>query len=295
MSNVSSDFADQLQPIIRHTVIHTLRRPDEFTKIFNIKDSKKRDEVDSLVAAFGPMPRKNEGTPIFYDAALEGPRTTYVHEAFALGFRVTEELMDDELYGHIRKLPKGLAISAKQTTEVTSANLINNGFSAVTGADGVSLFNTAHPLLGGGTGSNTPAVATDLNATSLKEGIIAVEDTVDDRGIPLLFKAVTLIVPSALRWTAQELLKSKQKPGSADNDFNPLAAADLGWMLWRYITDANSWYIQANEHELNFFWRKRPTLKHAMDFDSGDAKFKMNMRFSVGHSDWRGFYGATGT
>lgn len=294
-TNRSADFSDQLLPGIRHTVILNMRRPTEFTRIFNMKDSKKRDEIDSLVTGFGAMPKKGEGVPIFYDAALEGPRTTYVHESYGMGFRVTEELVDDELYGHIKKLPKNLATSAMQTVEVTSANLINNGFSAVTGADGVSLFNTAHPLVGGGTASNTFATSTDLNPTSLKDAIVRLEDTTDDRGIPLLYKARTLIVPSDKRWLAQELLKSKQKPGSADNDFNPLAEADLGWMIWRYLTDTDSWYLQANEHELNYFWRKRPVLKNSFDFDSGDAKFKMTMRFSVGHSDWRGIFGATGT
>lgn len=294
-TNRSSDFSDQLMPGIRHTVIHTLRRPTEFSRIFNMKDSKKRDEIDSLVTGFGAMPKKGEGVPIFYDAALEGPSTTYVHESYGMGFRVTEELVDDELYGHIKKLPKNLSVSAMQTVEVTAANLFNNGFSAVTGADGVSLFNTAHPLVGGGTAENTFATSTDLNPTSLKDSIVRLEDTEDDRGIPLLYKAKTLIVPSGQRWLAQELLKSKQKPGSADNDFNPLAEADLGWMVWRYLTDADSWFVQANEHELNFFWRKRPTMKNAFDFDTGDAKFKMNMRFSLGHSDWRGIYGATGT
>ena len=152
-TNRSADFSDQLMPGIRHTVILNMRRPTEFSRIFNMRSSMKRDEIDSLVTGFGAMPKKGEGIPIFYDAALEGPRTTYVHESFGLGFRVTEETIDDELYGHIKKLPKNLATSGMQTVEVTAANLFNSGFSTVTGADGVSLFNTAHPLVGGGTAS----------------------------------------------------------------------------------------------------------------------------------------------
>ncbi len=295
MPNNRSDFADLMAPGFRKVMFdeHN-RRGDEWSQVYNMLTSKRQYEEDTQVWGFGTMPAKAEGSPIFYDEAVQGYDVRYTHNTFALGFRVTEELQDDDLYGKIAKLPKMLGLSAKQTIETNSANLFNNGFSATTGGDGQPLFSAAHPLSDGGTASNQLAVAADFSATSLKQALIEFEDTVDDRGLPLLQRATKILHPIELKWDVQEVLRSQLKPDSADNNMNPLTQAGLSSMLWHYLTDSDAWFILGDIHELNYFTRKPLTFTSGMDFDTGDAKFKANMRFSVGHTDWRGVFGTAG-
>ena len=244
---------------------------------------------------FPTAPQKPEGTAVNYDSGGQGYDVTYSHISYGQGYRVTKEMRQDDLSNKIMRLPKALGTSMKNTVETTAMNLFNNGFSTATGGDGVSLFSSAHTSASGSANrSNILATAADLSATSLKDAIVAFEDTNDDRGLPLLQSATTLLIPSDLRWTAQELLKSRQKPGSADNDFNPLAEADLSWMVNQYLTDTDAWFLIGDVHFLKFFWRQRPAMDSTVDFDTDDAKWKLTARFSVGHSDFLGTYGTPG-
>lgn len=269
-----------------------------YDKIFNVDTSTKKEEKDSAVHGFGLMPSKAEGMGITYEDPAQGYDVTYTHVTYGMGFRVTEEMWEDDLYGKIKKLPKALAKSAMHTVEQACANIFNNGFVTTynSGGDSKALFATDHPLVGGGTQANTPAVAADLTVSSLQAAITAIEEMTDDNGIVLTLKPKTLLVPTALKWTAKELLKSEKKPGTADNDINALADEDLGYTTWPYLTDDDAWFLltEKDEHELNFFWRRKLDTDDESDFDTGDLKFKATMRFSVKWSDYRGTYGSPG-
>lgn len=296
MSNNTQDFIDNIDPAMSEVLFEEYnRRPELFSRVFNVFDSGRNSEIDSQIFGFPTAPQKPEGTSVNYDEGGQGFDTTYTHVSYGQGFRVTKELRQDDLTGKIMRMPKALGTSMKNTVETVSVNLFNNGFSTVTGGDGSSLFASAHASASGSaTRSNILSTAADLSATSLKDAIVAFEDTNDDRGLPLLQNATTLYIPSALRWTAQELLKSRQKPGSADNDFNPLSETDLSWMINQYLTDDDAWFLIGDIHFLKFFWRQRPMMDSTVDFDTDDAKWKLTSRFSVGHSDFLGVFGTPG-
>lgn len=294
-TNNTLDFVTFITPVTSEVLFEEYnRRPSEYDRIFTVMTSGRAFETDSQLVGFGVAPQKPEGNPVTFDAAVEGFQVTYTHVSYGLGFRITKEMRQDDLTSKIMQLPKALGTSIKQTVETVPADLFNSGFSTVTGGDGEALFSTAHPLKGGGTGRNRPTIDSDLNATSLKDALVDFEDTTDDRNIPLLQNAQTLVVPNNLRWTAQELLKSRQKPGSADNDFNPLSEADLSWMVYHYLTDTNAWFLIGDIHFLKFFWRQKPMFDSTVDWETEDAKFKVTARFVHGHSDWRGTYGSPG-
>ena len=296
MANNTQDFVNEITPVTSEVLFEEYnRRPEEYSRIYNVMNSGRNFEVDSQIEGLGSMPEKAEGTAVTFDSAKEGYQTTYNHTSYGMGFRITKEMRQDDLSDKIMKLPKLLGTSAHQTVETTSADLFNNGFSTVTGGDSKALFVTDHPSKYGLTNlSNTLAVQADLSATSLKDALIQFEDTNDARGLPLLQNAQTLVVPNASRWTAQELLKSRQKPGSADNDFNPLSEADLSWMVYHYLTDTDSWYLIGDTHFLKFYWRQKLAFDSTVDWETEDAKFKATMRYSSGHSDWRGTFGVSG-
>jgi len=296
MANNTVDFVNEITPVTSEVLFDEYnRRPTEYSRLYNVFDSGRNFEVDSQIEGFGSMPEKAEGAAVSFDSAKEGYQTTYNHTSYGMGFRITKEMRQDDLSDKIMKLPKQLGTSAHNTVETTASNLFNNGFSTVTGGDSKALFVTDHPSKSGLTTlNNTLATAADLSATSLKDALIDFEDTLDARGLPLLQNAQTLVVPNQLRWTAQELLKSRQKPGSADNDFNPLSEADLSWMVYHYLTDNDAWFLIGDNHFLKFFWRQKLAFDSTVDFETEDAKFKATMRYSHGHSDWRGVYGVPG-
>lgn len=296
MANSTADFVDMTTPASSEILFEEYnRRPKEYNRIFNEFKSMRNFETDSQLVGFSAAPEMPEGTAVNFEDALQGYDVTYNHVDYGKAYRVTKKLQRDDLSGKTLKLPRSLGTSMHNTVETVSSNLFNNGFSTTTGGDGSSLFASDHSPIGGGADqSNILATAADLSATSLKDALVAFEDTNDDRGLPLLQNAQTLVVPSGLRYTAQELLKSKQKPGSADNDFNPLAEADLGWMIYHYLTDPDAWFLIGDIHFLKFYWRQAPKFDGTVDWETDDAKFKITSAFSVGHSDWRGVYGTPG-
>lgn len=272
--------------------------PKEYPKIYDILKSKKKEEKDSAVSGFGVMPEKAEGTGIVYDDPIQGYDVTYTHTTYGMGFRVTEEMWEDDQYNKIKKLPKGLARSAHHTVEQTCANIFNNGFVTTynSGGDAKALFADDHPLTGGGTYGNEPAVAADLSVSSLRAAIQSMEETEDDRGLILAIKPKLLVVPTELQWEADEILNSKLKPYTADNEKNAFGKLGLSYFVWHYLTDSDAWFLLSakDDHELNFFWRRKLDTEHDSDFDTGDLKFKATMRFSVKWTDWRGTYGSPG-
>ena len=271
---------------------------DEYTKIFNVLDSDKQSEKDSYESGFQAMPEKTEGASATYDTILGGISKSYMHKTYAMGYEITEEAVEDNLRTPetFNKLPQALMRSATETIEVTSANILNNGFTN-TGFDGVSLFNTAHPDLDGSTQSNRPSTDADLSVTSLTAGLTAIEKFTDERGLKRPTKAVMLAVPTDLWNIAEELLGSEYKPYTANNEVNSLQKKDLRYFVYHYLTDVDAWFLLAEkgQHKLKFFWRVRlGALKRGADFDSTNLKHLARMRFSVDYSHWMGTYGTRG-
>lgn len=299
MTTFRSNLVDEVSDGLRAVLFQKYNSyPEEYKKIFNVHESEKREEKDSALSGFGIMPVKQEGQPVMYDDPIQGFSVTYSHVTYGLGFRVTAEMCEDDQYGKIKKMPLALAKSARHTVEQTAANIFNYGFVDTynKGGDGKALFAADHPLTGGGAIANKPAIPADLTVSSLQQALLAMEETTDDRGLLLAIKPKLLVVPPELKWTARELLGSRQKPYTADNELNAFLDDDLTYFVWHYLTDDDAWFLLADkdDHELNFFWRKKLDTESDEDFDTGDIKFKAVMRFSAKWSDWRGIYGSPG-
>lgn len=290
-----------IAPGLRNVLFQSYNeRPAEYTDIFNVGTSKRNYEEDLEFVGLGSMPEKAEGTSVTYSTPTQGELKRYTHTAFAHGFRVTREMMDDDLYGvtKAKKMAKELGKGARNVREVRAANVFNNGF---TTADGFpksgttqTLFNTAHTLLGGGTFSNRASA--DLSQASLEAAIISFQTLVDENGIPIVVMPTTLLIPPQLIMVARELLGSEYKPYTATNEINPTREDRLSLKVNHYLTDDDSSFVLADksDHDLNFIVRTDLEFEYGDDFDTGDMKAKAFQRFSVGYGDWRGTYGMVG-
>ena len=271
---------------------------EEYRKVFNVLNSTKQTEQDSYESGFPAMPAKPEGVAATYATILPGIKETYTHTTYALGYEITEEAIEDNLQTPetFNKLPQALDRAGIETVEIAAANIINNGFTT-NGFDGVPLFSTAHPVLGGGTQANTPITQADLSVSSLTAGLTAIEKFTDERGLKRPTKAVLLVVPTDSWNIAEELLGSEYKPYVANNEVNALQKKDLQYFVWHYLTDTDVWVLLAEKenHMLKFFWRvKLGALRRGTDFDSTNLKHLARMRFSVGYSHYMGTYGTSG-
>lgn len=272
----------------------------QYTDIFEINKSKKAYEEDTLMTGFGAAPVKGEGSGVDYDTAREAWTSRYVPETIALAFSITEEALEDNLYGDIgQKLSKALARSMAHTKEVKGAAVLNNGFSSsFPGGDGVALFSTAHPLAGGGTFANKPSTDADLSEASLEDALISITDFVDDRGINSQVNVKRLIVPNDLMFVAERLLKSPYRPGTADNDVNAIKGTGLisgGYSVNQRLTDTDAWFLTTDAQDgLKMF--QRVALQRGMegDFESGNLRYKARERYVFGWSDPRGCFGSSG-
>lgn len=303
MPSRTGAFSHLLAPGMREIVFQKYGQwPKEYTQVFNMQTSVRNYEEDSEVTGLGRMPAKPEGRSIIYDDPFQASnKLRYTHIAYALGFRVTEELYEDDLYNIIRRMPTALSRSAHQTEEVQSWNIFNNGFNTTnTGLDGLQLFSTAHTNIsrtsGSGPYANRPSTDADLSVTSLQAAIENLENTTDERDLNIMIKPRLLIVAPENKWMARELLNSEKKPHTADNEINALLDEELKYMVCHYLTDTDAWFLVGSkeDHYLNYFWRKSLKFDNDDDFDTGDAKFKAAMRFSVGFTGWRGTYGTSG-
>lgn len=275
--------------------------PEEFSKVFNMDKSIRQYEDENIVTGFGSAPSKAERDSTVYDDPIQGNRKRYTFLTYSLGFRVSRELWEDDLYGVMKQMPEELSFSMRDVVEVTSAGQFINGFTdtaSFVGPDGEPLFGDGttktHPLLGGGSSSNQLSVAADLNVDSLELMLNLLSDTVNDRNLLIRLMGRVLIVPTELQWTAKQLIDSELQPFTANNQVNPFGDMDLKYMVWHYLTDPDAWFILSQKHYLKFFWRLRAQFANSDDFDNDDAKFKSRERFDVGYTDWRGVAGSPG-
>jgi len=277
------------------------RYGEEHKEIYEIETSERSFEEEVKLSGFSAAPVKNEGSAIAYDNAQEAFTARYTHETIALGFSITEEAIEDNLYDSLSaRYTKGLARAMAYTKQVKAAAVINNGFnSAYPGGDGVSLFNTAHPLVSGGTNSNTPSTAADLNETSLENAVIQIAAWTDERGLLIAAKPRKLIIPPSLMFVATRLLETSLRVGTTDNDINALknnGAIPEGYTVNHFLTDTNGWYLTTDvPNGLKHFERSPLTNSMDGDFDTGNVRYKARERYSFGWSDPLGIFGSPGS
>jgi len=276
------------------------RYGEEHKEIYETESSERSFEEETKLSGFSAAPVKNEGQAISYDNAQEAWTARYNHETIAMGFSVTEEAMEDNLYDSLSaRYTKALARAMAYTKQVKAAAILNNGFnSAVTYGDGQALFSTAHPLVSGGTNSNRPATAADLNETSLEAAVIQIAGWTDERGLLIAAKPRKLVVPPALMFTATRLLETSLRVGTADNDINALknnGSIPEGYTVNHFLTDTNAWFLTTDvPNGLKHFVRVPMATSMDADFDTGNARYKARERYSFGVSDPLGIYGSPG-
>jgi len=274
---------------------------EEHKEIYETETSERSFEEETKLSGFSAAPVKNEGSAIAYDNAQEAWTARYNHETIALGFSLTEEAIEDNLYDSLSaRYTKALARGMAYTKQVKGAAPINNGFSSqYVGGDGVSLFNTAHPLISGGTNSNRPSTGADLNETSLESAVIQIAGWTDERGLLIAAKPQKLIVPPALMFVATRLLETSLRVGTTDNDINAIknnGSIPEGYTVNHYLTDTNGWYLTTDvPNGMKHFVRTPLSNSMDGDFDTGNVRYKSRERYSFGWSDPLGMFGSPGS
>ena len=304
-------FAKQLEPGLNTLFgLEHARYPEQWKEIFSQNSSSKAFEEDNLLEGFGAASVKAEGSAVAYDTAAELWTARYNHETIALGFAITEEAIEDNLYDSLSaRYTKALARAMAYTKQVKAVNPLNNGFTnSFQSGDGVNLFTAdgdgvtggdGHPLVDGGKNSNRPSTAADLNETSLENAIIEIAAFKDQRGLKIAARPRRLIVPSALQFTATRLLESQFRVGSSDNDVNAIVtngAIPEGYMVNHYLTDTNAFFIITDvPNGMKHFNRTGMETSMDGDFDTGNVRYKARERYSFGVSDPLGIYGSPGS
>jgi len=274
---------------------------NEHEEIYVTENSERSFEEELKLSGFGAAPVKDEGSAISYDTAQESFVARYTHETIAMGYSITEEAMEDNLYVSLSgRYTKALARAMSYTKQVKAAYPLNNGFSTTfSSGDGVALFSTAHPLVNGGTNSNRPSSGADLNETSLEDAIIQIGKYTDERGLKIAARPVKLIVPSDLQFVATRLLQSDYRVGTADNDVNAIKTNGVipeGYTVNHYLTDTNAFFITTDVPDgMKHFVRSPMTTSMDGDFDTGNVRYKARERYSFGVSDPLGIFGSPGS
>jgi hypothetical protein len=273
---------------------------EEHKEIFETESSERSFEEEVKLSGFATAPTKAEGAAMAFDNAQEAFTSRYVHETIVLGFSVTEEAVEDNLYASVAaRYTKALARAMANTKQVKAAAVLNNGFNAAfAGGDGVSLFSTQHPLVGGGVNSNTPAIPSDLNETALENAVIQISQWVDERGLLINARAVKAVVPTQSQFIIERLMKTDLRVATADNDINALrstGAIPQGYRINHYLTDPDAWFLCTDvPNGLRHFERVALKTGSDSDFDTGNMRYKARERYSFGFSDPLGMFASPG-
>ena len=276
------------------------RYGEEHKEIFETESSERSFEEETKLSGFSAAPVKNEGSAISYDNAQEVFTARYNHETIALGFSLTEEAIEDNLYDSLSaRYTKALARAMSYTKQTKAAAVLNNGFDTdYAGGDGKPLFSASHPLVSGGVNSNVPAVAADLNETSLEAAVIQIAGWTDERGLLIAAKPRKLVIPSDLQFVATRLLETEGRVGTADNDINAIksnGAIPEGYTVNHFLTDSDAWFLTTDvPNGLKHFVRTPMATGMDGDFDTGNVRYKARERYSFGWSDPLGMYGSEG-
>lgn len=298
MTMFRGGFSNLLAPGYRKIVFENYKeKPIEGTNLVNMNTSKRAYEEDFNLAGFGTLQPKVEGGPITYQDIKQGNPKRYTWTTYALGFRITREMMDDDLYAIMgNKLSKALGRSARNNQEIVIASIFNNAFDTnfagfVTGE---SLASTTHTSIRGVIQSNRPAVNADFSLPALQAGLEHFHSLKTEGGLPTMFKPTTLVHSIGDYWMVNQVLKSQFLPGGSQNDINQVAREGITPFLSHYLTDPDAWFLLSDDTDLNFFTRRPFTFSNTDDFETEDAKFKGTLRSGVGWGDWRGVYASPG-
>ena len=276
------------------------RYGEEHKEIFETETSERSFEEETKLSGFSAAPVKNEGSAIAYDNAQEVFTARYNHETIALGFSLTEEAIEDNLYDSLSaRYTKALARAMAYTKQTKAAAILNNGFDTdYAGGDGQPLFSASHPLVSGGTNSNIPTVATDLNETALENAVIQIAGWTDERGLLIAAKPRKLVIPPSLQFVATRLLETELRGSTADNDINAIksnGAIPEGYTVNHFLTDTDAWFLTTDvPNGLKHFVRTPMATSMDGDFDTGNVRYKARERYSFGWSDPLGMYGSEG-
>ena len=296
MASYRANFGDLLEPGLRKIFDDRYKEiPEVFSSIFHVNNSSVDVERDSAITGFSLLTQTAEGAAISYEDPIQMYDVSYVHLKYTKGFKVSEELVEDDRYNVIKKKPAALARSARRTAENLAAQVFNNAFSSGTGGDAKYLCSVSHPRADGGTAqSNANGSGVTLTETNLNTGLLAMRGQLDDKGQKIGVKANVLLVPPALHKTAVEITRSSLRSGTADNDMN-FYSGMLKVVDWDWLSSSTAWFLlDSDVHQLEWFWRIRPEFKQDNSFDTGMALYKTRMRASRGWSDWRGVWGSLG-
>ena len=278
------------------------RYGEEHKEIYETETSERSFEEETKLSGFSAAPVKNEGSAIAYDNGQEAWTARYNHETIALGFSLTEEAIEDNLYDSLSaRYTKALARAMSYTKQVKAAAVLNNGFtnqSQYYGGDGVPLFSASHPLVGGGVNSNIPSTPADLNETSLENAVIQIAAWTDERGLLIAAKPRKLVVPPSLQFVATRLLETELRVGTADNDINALknnGSIPEGYTINHFLTDNNAWFLTTDvPNGMKHFVRTPLSQSMDGDFDTGNVRYKSRERYSFGWIDPLGMFGSQG-
>lgn len=274
--------------------------PEQFSQIFDISTSNMNWETDVNINGLGLAMSKQQGSGVQFDSMSQAYQQQYKHVTYGLGFILTEEAIEDNLYMQMAKqMTERLAYSLKQTKEIIGANVLNNAFnSSYTGADGVQLCSSSHGLSKGGTFSNTLAVAADLSEASLEQALIDIDNFVDDASLKVNCKALRLVVPSALRFEAKRILGSELQNDTNNNALNAMKSLGMlpgGYTVNNYLTDSDAWFVKTDcPAGMKHFVRRAARVDNDTEFTSNNVRFKATERYSFGWTDPRGIYGSPG-
>lgn len=286
-------FAQLLAPGLFEIFFEILEQhPEEYSQFLKVETSEKAYEEDQMVGGLGLARLKREGEPITYDDPIQGGTKRYLHDSYSLAWQITKEMIADDKYALMRKIPGELMKSCRQAWEQVGANVLNLAFSTVTTMDGVSFLNASHPLLGGGTYSNALTPAADIGVTSIQDMLILFENMVNERGLKMRMSPTNLWIPPELQFITAQTLQSQFLPNTGNNDINPVQGR-LDPAVLHFLTSTTRWYISSKEFNgTRFFWRARPEVDSMDDFETKGTKHSIFFRISAGASEWRGWQGS---
>ena len=309
-------YFNLMAPGLHDLFVHWLdlkQREEEYSYIFNQETSDAAFEDEAEFSGLGPFQKKLEGEPVQYQDIVQGGTYRYQHTPWALGMRASFELIKDDQYKLINQAPKCLARSAHFVKEMQTWNILNLGFTTQLNIDGLALFHTSHPLLGGpsatniapgvsgiisaaGTYPNKPATDVDLSFTGIQLAINTYERLPDSQGLPISMRPKYLVIPPELKWIAREILGSPHKPYTADNEINSLIKEDLMYFVSHYLTSTSAWFLVGDKesHTMKHITRESLEDDYSDDFDTRTVKQIATMRFSTGATNWLGVWGSNG-
>jgi len=278
------------------------RYGEEYKELYETESSERSFEEETKLSGFGSAPVKSEGAGVTYDTAGEAFTARYTHETVALGFSITEEAVEDNLYDSLSaRYTKALARAMSYTKQVKGASVLNNAFasSGYTGGDGVVLCSTAHPLVNGGTNSNRPTSGVDLNETAVEAAVIQIAAWTDERGLLIAARPKKLVIPPAYMFVAKRLFGSELRPGGANNDINAIKSMNVipgGTSVNHFLTDTNAWFVLTDiPNGMKHFERVKMSTAMEGDFETGNVRYKARERYSFGWSDPLGVWGSPGS